>query len=253
MSLVLAIALLLTANLLNNRWRPQWYTGTCVTVSVTLVVLALADGTTWADLGLDMEALRSGLAWGAVLVAAVGAVFAIGLALPWTRTAFHDDRAGELSGREVAWRVLVRVPFGTVLLEEAAFRGVLLALVARDHGTAWAVAVSSALFGLWHVLPSMRLNEDNEAVGAVLGGGGAGRWRTVALSVVGTAAAGVLFCWLRLAAGLLAPVALHWALNGLGYWLGWRASRPREISRPPEINRPARRSAGGSPAPPPRP
>lgn len=240
MSLVLTIAVLLTANLLNNRWRPQWYTGTCVAVTITLVVLALWDGLTWPELGLGTAELGSGLVWGVALIAAVVIVFAVGLALPPTRTAFHDDRAGWLSGRSIAWRVLVRVPFGTVLLEEAAFRGVLFALIARDHGSVWATAVSSVLFGLWHVLPSAELNLENEAVGA-LGSGRTGRRRSVALSVVGTAAAGVVLCQLRIAAGLLAPIALHWALNGLGYWLAWRVSRP------------ARRGAGGSPAPPRRP
>ena len=46
------------------------------------------------------------------------------------------------------------MPFGTVLLEEVGFRGALHGLLGRaTAGTA--TAVSSALFGLWHVLPAI--------------------------------------------------------------------------------------------------
>ena len=49
---------------------------------------------------------------------------------------------------------LVRIPFGTVLLEETLFRGVLLALALRRWSVATAVIVTSAIFGLWHVVPT---------------------------------------------------------------------------------------------------
>jgi membrane protease YdiL (CAAX protease family) len=39
----------------------------------------------------------------------------------------------------------------------------------------------------------------------------------VLLAVAATAAAGFVFTWLRRRSGsLLAPIALHWSLNGLG-------------------------------------
>jgi len=39
----------------------------------------------------------------------------------------------------------------------------------------------------------------------------------VAMAVVATAAAGFVFTWLRRRSGsLLAPIALHWSLNGMG-------------------------------------
>ena len=39
----------------------------------------------------------------------------------------------------------------------------------RHRGAAWASITSSVLFGLWHILPSLRLGTANQAVGAVLG------------------------------------------------------------------------------------
>jgi membrane protease YdiL (CAAX protease family) len=43
--------------------------------------------------------------------------------------------------------------------------------------------------------------------------------------VAGTALAGVVFCELRRRSGsLLAPMGLHWALNGLGFAFVWAVS-----------------------------
>jgi membrane protease YdiL (CAAX protease family) len=125
----------------------------------------------------------------------------------------------------LAWQALVRVPLGTVLLEEMAFRGVLWAMIARRRGAWWATGLSSALFGLWHVLPSMNLTDTNAAADALFGAGPVGQVLAVSAAVLGTAAAGILFCELRRRSGsLLAPAALHWALNGWGYLFAWAAA-----------------------------
>ncbi|WP_128380060.1 CPBP family intramembrane glutamic endopeptidase [Streptomyces cavernae] len=223
MRLFCAIAVLLGANLLNNRFAPGVYVLTCVVATAALLLIARWDGLTRADLGLDGPGLRRGLRWAPVLIGAVLAVYLLALAVPATREAFQDDRAASLSAGQLLWRVLFRVPFGTVLLEETAFRGVLWAMVRRRRGTAWATAVSSSLFGLWHVLPSRGLARANAAA-ATLGSGSAGATLAMAAAVVGTTAAGVVLCELRRRSGsLVAPAALHWALNGIGYLLAWAA------------------------------
>ena len=84
-----------------------------------------------------------------------------------------------------------------------------------------AVAWSSALFGLWHVLPSGGLAGYNPVVADLLDGP-AGRLAVTAAAVAATALAGVVLCWLRLRAGsLLAPVMLHVATNSLAYAAAW--------------------------------
>ncbi|OUD02796.1 CPBP family intramembrane glutamic endopeptidase [Streptomyces swartbergensis] len=227
MRMFCVLAVLVAANLLNNWLAPGAYVPTCVAAAAALLLIARWDGLTRADLGLDTAALYRGLRWSSVLVGAVLAVFLVGLALPATREAFEDERAAGLTVGELLWRVLVRVPVGTVLLEEIAFRGVLWAMVRRRRGTAWATAVSSVLFGLWHVLPSRGLSRANAAV-AVLGTGPTGTVLSVAAAVVATTAAGVVLCELRRRSGsLLAPAALHWALNGFGYALAWAVLRWR--------------------------
>ena len=76
--------------------------------------------------------------------------------------------------------------------------------------------VSSVLFGLWHVLPSLGLAAD-EAVGTVVGRGTSGQVMSVLGTVLFTGLAEVVFCELRRRGGsLLASAELHWAVSGLG-------------------------------------
>jgi uncharacterized protein len=181
-----------------------------------LVAVARWAGATWDELGLARDRLRSGLRWGAVVGGAAAAVMAAGAALPLTRTFFEDERVDlDGGGAELAYQTLVRIPLGTVVFEEVAFRGVLLALLCRRMGTRSAVLVNSGLFGLWHIVPTVGAASTN-------GIGGLAQAGTVAGAVVVTTAGGVVFCWLRLRSGhLAAPVLLHLAFNVTGYSLAW--------------------------------
>jgi CAAX protease family protein len=117
----------------------------------------------------------------------------------------------------VLWTVLVVIPLGTVVPEELAFRGLLLAQLGRRRGVLAATLLSSGLFGLWHVLPSLGGGAANAAIADVVGGDAAGTALRVAVTVVSTSVAGVVLCWLRLRSGsLLAPILAHWTVNGLG-------------------------------------
>ena len=197
---------------------------TCVAAAGLLVVLARRDGCSWTALGLDPGSLGSGLRWAGALVAAVLLGYLVAVALPPTRQAFADTRATSLSGAALLWHLLVRIPLGTALLEELAFRGVMYAMVERRHGVRAAVAGTSLLFGLWHVLPSLGLRRANAVAAGVLGAGTTGAVVAVVAATAGTALAGAVFCELRRrSGGLLAPFALHWALNALGLLVAWLA------------------------------
>jgi uncharacterized protein len=220
------LAVLVVVTVLNNVAAPAAYLLTSVVGVAVLLLLADRDGLSRSDLGLGRESLREGRRWALALVALALAGYLVVLAVPALRRALVDVRGSELSPAGVVWQTAVRVPFGTVLLEEVAFRGVLWGMITRRRGPEWATATSSALFGLWHVLPSLRLAEVNAAVAALVGSGPLGRTLTVAAAVAPTAAAGVVFCELRRrSGGLLAPVALHWALNAGGYLFAWAAAR----------------------------
>ena len=212
-----AVLLVLAAVNVADKFGPH-HTGLVAgpAVALALVVLARRAGLTWHDLGMSRRTLLPGLKYAVGAVASVAVVYAIGVALPLTRPAFHDVRY-HLHLSAALMTAFIVVPLGTVLLEEVAFRGVLLGLVRRHRGATWASITSSVLFGLWHILPSLRLGHANQAVGAVLGTGLTGRVLTVLAVVAFTALAGLLLCELRRRSGsLLAGAALHWATNGMG-------------------------------------
>lgn len=218
-ALWLAVGLLVVANLLNNRLVPAAYLATCVATVVLLLALARRAGCSWDELGLGRSQVGRGLRWALVAVVVVAAGYLAVALLPATRELLVDRRVGALAPAAVLFQAFVRVPFGTVLLEETAFRGVLYGLLVRD-GRGWvrATAVSSVLFGLWHVLPALGL----PTVNPILSGATAGDPFRAGLVVLGAVAvtglAGALLCELRRRSGsLLAPAGLHVAVNSLGY------------------------------------
>ncbi|WP_189867269.1 CPBP family intramembrane glutamic endopeptidase [Streptomyces poonensis] len=216
------LAVLVVTHVLNHLWAPMAGVPAAVVAGGLLPAVLFCAGGTWADAGLDPAALGRGARWAMVLIALVTVVYAAGMLVPLTRALFADDRYSELTGGQVALRVLLTVPLGTVLLEEVAFRGVLYGLVRRARGAVWATAVSSALFGLWHILPSLGLAAAKPALAPVFGDSALGVVTAVAATVVFTTGAGVLFCELRRRSGsLLAPMGLHWAVNALGYLAGF--------------------------------
>ena len=211
----LAIVLLVLANLLNNRWAARAYVVTCVATTAVLLALLPLAGLGWADAGLARADLVEGARWGLACAGIVAAGYLIGALLPRTRVWFVDRRAERAGPRDLWYQMGVRIPFGTVLLEEVAFRGVLYGLAAAAYGPAWAVLLSSVLFGLWHVLPSRGAVRDNRGAGQAFGARPA---LVVPAAVVASALAGLVLLELRRRTGSLVPaLSVHWATNALGY------------------------------------
>jgi len=107
-----------------------------------------------------------------------------------------------------------------VLWEETAFRGVLQAALRRVMPQTAAIVVTSAVFGIWHIRPTLQalrvngLASDRRQATARLAAG-----------VAATTASGVLLSWLRARSGsLAAPVLLHLATNSGGMAAAWAAA-----------------------------
>lgn len=209
---------LVLVNVASNEWVPKGgYVPLAIFASAVLVAFAIrVDRIEPEDLGLGRRHVASGLAWGAVVAAVLVVVMAVGVALPATRGLFRDSRVEALSGWGVLFAAFVRVPLGTVLLEEVAFRGVLPAMLAVRTSRRAAVVVSAVLFGFWHVLPSLGVGRVNPVAADTIGGLPTGV--LVGASVLVTAGVGLWFSFLRERSGsLLAPMFNHWASNALGY------------------------------------
>ena len=183
--------------------------------AIGLVALVRYRGLGWAELGLGREHWKSGLGYALAAVGLVLTVVAVGALLPWTRPMFLNNHYATLSGALVASMIII--PLQTVIPEELAFRGVLHGALDRAWGFRGVAAAGSLLFGLWHIATSLGLTSSNVGFTRILGGGVPGMVAGVAMAVLATGAAGFVFTWLRRrSVSLIAPIALHWSLNGMG-------------------------------------
>jgi membrane protease YdiL (CAAX protease family) len=218
---VLAVAL--AWNVVGNLWLPHalYVPGALVTALAVLVLAVAVGGCRARELGLGIREARAGLRYGLAAGAVVAAALVAAALLPALRPWLADTRA-DLTLGGVLFAALVRVPLGTVALEETLFRGVLLALLARGRRSVWAAAGwSSVLFAAWHVLPTLDA-PGFKPVLAEVASGSLGHVLLVAVLVALTGVAGLVLCWLRLASGsLLAPAIVHTAANSLSYLLAW--------------------------------
>ncbi len=152
---------------------------------------------------------------GAAAFFVISAALVVGALVPATRGLFADGRVAGITGWAVVYRAVVRIPLGTVVLEEVAFRGVLLGVLSRVSSAGAAVVWSSVVFGLWHIVPTLATARANDIVGL-------GRLGLVLGSVVVTAVGGAVFCALRLRGRHVgAPALLHLGFNDAGYLLAW--------------------------------
>ncbi|MDT7732978.1 MAG: protease family protein [Mycobacterium sp.] len=211
---VVVVVLTLT-NLIAHFTTPWASIVTVPVAAIGLVAWLRVNGLGWAELGLGREHWKSGAAYAAGAIVSVLAVIAVGALLPVTRPMFMNQHYATISGALMASMVII--PLQTVIPEELAFRGVLHGALNRAWGFRGVALAGSLLFGLWHIATSLGMTSSNVGFTRVLGGGVVGMLAGVVLAVVATAAAGFVFSWLRRRSGsLLAPIALHWSLNGLG-------------------------------------
>ena len=189
-------------------------------LTAALILVAWTGGLTLADLGLGWRDVPAGLAYGAGAAGFVLLVLLVAAAIPATNGFLHDSRAA-ISGGRLGYELGVSIVLLTAIPEEFAFRGVLLGSALKLWGPWRASLVTSVLFGLWHIAPTLGTMSDNhEFKGAAASV--AGQVLLVLGAIVVTGCAGLVFCWLRLRSGsLVAPILAHVATNGLALTVAW--------------------------------
>ena len=209
--------------------RPAARTAVRFGTAMAVLGIARAAGVSWAELGLGRRELGRGARTGAVAGACAAAAVLAGAAVPATRGFLLDDRAAAAAGPGGLAAGLARITFAAVPPEELTYRSALLGLWLGNGSRAGAVAWSSALFGLSHVLPT-RTTMGQTALGQHLERRPLRQAAFVAGNVAVTGAAGAAFGWLRLRSGsVLAPLLAHAALNDSALVAGRVAHR---LSRP---------------------
>jgi membrane protease YdiL (CAAX protease family) len=171
------------------RLPPRWHP---VPHAVVGTALAVA---TRAPLGLRPPALWSGLRLGLAVTAPVALGVAAATTLPPVRQAISERDLPDAAAR---W-LLLRIPLGTVWVEEASYRAALGTVAAEAFGPTGGRLLQSAAFGLSHIV-------DARATGAPVIG-----------TVLVTGLAGWLFGVLHERSGsLAAPMLAHLATNEAG-------------------------------------
>lgn len=217
-----ALGLLVWNNLVGaGGWHARHYVSANLTATATLLMVAGARGVSADELGLSPDKAAAGARRGLVISGLVTAALATAALSPRHRQWLEDARIAGMSNRAVAYHAAVRIPLGTVVWEETAFRAVLPVLLRRVMPVSAATAANSVLFGLWHVRPTLdalRLN------GAPTG---ATRRSAALVGALGVTALGdVLLSRLQRETGsLLAPALVHLASNSGGTIASAVASR----------------------------
>jgi membrane protease YdiL (CAAX protease family) len=184
------------------------------------VALALRAKLTAVDLGIARDDAARGAKYGILAFLVTTAVLALVAVIPASSDFLDDDRA-DVSGPRLLFEIAIPVLLLTVIPEEFAFRGVLLASGRQRWGDRGAVLATSALFGLWHVSPTLNTLSENRQLDDATETTG-GTILLIAGTVLATFVAGLLFGWLRLRSrSLLAPIIAHLATNGAALAAAW--------------------------------
>lgn len=212
----IAVGLLAAVNI-GGGWLPGWsYVPVNLAAGAALVVVARRGGATADDLAVRRDGLGPGVALGALLAGIILVGILLGALLPATRGWFEDDRAAGIGVPGLLYQVLLRIPVGTALFEEVAFRGVLVGLGRRIWSRHRGTTAAATLFGLWHIAPSLTFAGANPTAGDLPAP------LVVAVAVAATALAGWVLTHLRdRRRSLAVPVVVHAAANMAAFTAAW--------------------------------
>ena len=227
-----AVAMTAAYNVALNRHLPDaTHLPANLAASGALLLLAHHAGLGIDDLGLGPDVAGTGVRTGLAIAAGVAGAVVVGAAFPPTRRFFVDEAVRDHTTAQFAYHALLRIPIATALGEELVFRSALLGLFGRGRAPRVAVAMSSGLFGLWHILPTIEsMAMPEPAPGGASGATRrqtAGRAAIVAGVVVATAGAGAAFAAIRLRSrSILTPAVVHTTLNVAAMVAARAVSRP---------------------------
>ena len=176
---------------------------------ISLFLIYKFAGLKLDDIGLSPKNFKSGLKYSAYLIALIAVVLVLVFIID--SKIFQDPRYHHALGSAL-YSSLVLLPLKTVFFEELAFRGFLLSLLFKTkNNRMFATIASSLLFGLWHIGTAGKLSSQGIDGGATI---------SSPLTIFGvfivTTLAGIVFCELRWRSkSLVAPIAVHWFINGI--------------------------------------
>jgi membrane protease YdiL (CAAX protease family) len=194
--------------------------------AAAISALAGRAGVRPEEQGLSRPAISRGLRSGGITSVLVALAMFTGAQSRSFRDLYRTGPSSHVRFRAVLAESLLRIPFVTALPEELMFRGGLLGLASRGTSRSRAATLTSLVFGLFHIAPTLRRiragsmlwQESRIPV-----------WVRVLSNVSVTALAGLVLAALRYRSGsVLAPWLVHSTANATGLLASWFVSRDFE-------------------------
>jgi membrane protease YdiL (CAAX protease family) len=223
--LTLVVLILLYGTVLARLVPKKWHLYLNIFIAGVAIILGMAFGLSLSQMGLGHILPGIFVAIGASAIITVATL--VISTIPYLRRFFLGDDLAHASGKLIAFEAAIRIPLGTALVEEILFRGVLLGLLLQHQSTLGALLISSLIFGLWHIFPTINTLETNNEL-SVMNAKKARQAGSILGAVSVTFIAGLIFGWLRIIANsIIAPWILHWSINASGV-LGIAVARKLE-------------------------
>lgn len=214
---VLIALILLYSTVLEKAVPKRFHLYLNIAITALAILLGLAFGLNFEKMGLSLNKILPGIFVAITAVAVIVTGTSIIATIPFLRRFFLGDDLKHASGKLITYEATIRVPFGTALVEEVLFRGVLLGLLLQHNSTLMAMVISSAIFGLWHILPTISMLEENSIIAKANKELKRRKYSSVIGVIIITSTAGLVFAWLKIIANsLIAPWLVHWSINSSG-------------------------------------
>lgn len=215
--IVLIILILLYGTVLAKLVPEKYHIYLNIFIASLAVALGISFGLDFTEMGLSLTKILPGIFVAILASIVITAGTLLISAIPILRKYFIGEDLSNASGKLIAFETAIRIPLGTALVEEVLFRGVLLGLMLSLHSTLIAILLSSIIFGLWHIFPTIKSLENNDAAAALVGKNKSKKAGSIIAVILVTTVAGIFFAWLRVISNsILAPWLVHWSINASG-------------------------------------
>ncbi len=229
--IVLIILILLYSTVLAKSVPTKYHLYLNISITALAILLGFSFGLNVEQMSLALGKILPGIFIAFAAVVVIVLFTSIVATIPVLRRFFLGDNLAHASGKLITYEATIRVPFGTALIEEVLFRGVLLGLLLQHNSSLVAILISAIIFGLWHIFPTIAMLENNKILAKANKDLRRRKYGSIIGVVLITASAGVVFAWLRIISNsVVAPWLVHWSINSSGM-LGIAIARKLEKSK----------------------
>lgn len=171
------------------------------------------------DIGLKPANIKTGLRYAGLVIAIIAAG---ALLIFFVDRQFFKDPRYHHTLSVALYASLVLLPLKTVLFEEISFRGIFPAFILRFKKSRWtATLLSSLAYGIWHVSSARAIGSYNIGDHIIVP-----KTLVIMVALLATTLAGIVLTELRWRSkSLVAPIVVHWFINGFAIILAalaWR-------------------------------